>query len=42
MVDPGNRNNGVQSICRMNHDTLKRSISPQDSQNKQSQAQLES
>jgi len=42
MVDPGNLSDEVQSICRMNHDTLKRSISPQDSQNKQSQAQLES
>ena len=42
MVDPGNRNNGVQSICRMNQETLNRSISSQDSQNKQSQAQLES
>ena len=42
MVDPGNLSNGVQSICRMNQETLNRSISSQDSQNKQSQAQFES
>ena len=42
IVDPGNLNNGVQSIWRINQETLKRSISSQASQKIHSQAQLES
>ena len=41
IVDPGNLNNGVQIICCLNQETLKRSISSQALQKIHSQAQFE-